>query len=199
MKVGMIFECGPQGADLKVCKHLVYMLNPSIEISAVTLTNKRGMIADCGLAAAQLLADGCDRVIIVWDLCPPWSSVSPCRKEDRDAIMRSLSAAGAALTRVHLVCIEQELEAWLIADNRALVSFLSRSTRSARIPGVRKSDQISNPKRWLSKRFQENGRSQGYRDLEHAEKIIQHLPDCSRIKRCPSFARFALKVADIKL
>jgi hypothetical protein len=48
MKVGMIFECGPDGADKKVCEHLAYQLDPDIEISSVTLTNKPGLVENCG-------------------------------------------------------------------------------------------------------------------------------------------------------
>lgn len=63
MKIGMIFECGPDGADKKVCEHLARMIEPDITISSVTLDNKPNLISECGIAAAQLLLDGCDRVI----------------------------------------------------------------------------------------------------------------------------------------
>ncbi|MGK7873814.1 MAG: hypothetical protein AB4426_11040 [Xenococcaceae cyanobacterium] len=72
MKVGMIFECGPNGADKAVCEHLVRMLKPDIEISSVTLNNKPNLLSDCGDAAASLLGEGCDRIVIIWDLYPPW-------------------------------------------------------------------------------------------------------------------------------
>ncbi len=36
MKVGMVFECGPQGADKAVWTHLAAALRSGIEISAVT-------------------------------------------------------------------------------------------------------------------------------------------------------------------
>ena len=71
MKVGMIFECGPDGADKKVCEHLARMLQPDIEISSVTLDNKPNLLSGCGATAAQLLEDGCDRIIVIWDLHPP--------------------------------------------------------------------------------------------------------------------------------
>lgn len=127
MKVGMIFECGPDGADLHVCRHLARSLQPDIEIAHVTLGNKPQLVAECGTAAAQLLAEGCERVVIVWDLHPPWrlNKQKPCRKKDREAIFSSLSRAGVDALQMSLVCIEEELEAWLIADGRALTSVLS--------------------------------------------------------------------------
>lgn len=61
----MIFECGPAGADKKVCEHLARQLQLELEIMSVTLDNKPRLISDCGRAAAQLLRDGCDRVLII--------------------------------------------------------------------------------------------------------------------------------------
>ena len=40
MKVGLILECGPQGADKAVCEYLVKLLNPEIEVVSRTLDNK---------------------------------------------------------------------------------------------------------------------------------------------------------------
>ena len=58
MKVGMIFECGPKGADKKVCTQLVSMIDPEIEIVSMTLDNKAKLVAGCGQAAAKLLREG---------------------------------------------------------------------------------------------------------------------------------------------
>src|SRR5216684_2159796 len=111
MKVGMIFECGPDGADLQVCKHLARLLQPEIEIAHVTLDNKSRLVAECGSAVARLLNERCERVVIVWDLHPPWRSnrEKPCRREDREAILNSLTRAGVRSSHVFLVCIEEEL------------------------------------------------------------------------------------------
>jgi len=68
----MIFECGPAGADKKVCEYLARQLQPQLEIISVTLDNKPKLINNCGRSAAQLLKAGCDRVVIIWDLYPAW-------------------------------------------------------------------------------------------------------------------------------
>jgi hypothetical protein len=96
-KVGMIFECGPQGADKKVCEILLKKLDPMIETKSVTLDNKPNLVQKCGAAAKQLLeTEKCDRVIILWDLYPAWRTddEKPCRKEDRESIIESLDGAG---------------------------------------------------------------------------------------------------------
>jgi hypothetical protein len=194
MRVGMIFECGPDGADCKVCEHLARRLQPDIEIISVTLDSKPKLVAECGLAVVKLLREGCQHVIIVWDLYPPWQKkgVRPCRRDDREAIWRSLTNAGVTLSRVSLVCIEEELEAWLIADGRAVSTVLSRSAHPVRVQDVGRPERRRNPKRHLIRVFQQHGRS--YVDRIHARKIVEALPDLTRIKRCTTFVRFAVKV-----
>ena len=53
MKVGIIFECGPDGADRKVCEHLAKRIKPDLKIESVTLDNKPKMIRGCGQRAAH--------------------------------------------------------------------------------------------------------------------------------------------------
>ena len=195
MKIGMIFECGPQGADKKVCEYLARQLQPDIEIIGVTLDNKPNLIASCGQAAAQLLNEGCERVLIIWDLYPAWreKGQKPCRREDREAIHKSIENAGVPLSSVHLICITEELEAWLIADGRAISAVLSTPAHPISIPDKKRTESIKNPKGDLMKLFKEKS-GRPYSDLQHAEKIAKKMPDLSKINRCPSFSRFASKV-----
>jgi len=194
MRLGMIFECGPDGADMKVCEHLVKHLRPDARIRSITLDNKPKLIAECGAVAAMLLREGCGNIIIVWDLYPAWRErgQSPCRADDRILIMDSLKTAGVR-SRVHLVCIEEELEAWLLADGRAISCVLSTTAHPVRVKDVKNSESVNNPKKRLNRLFTEKtGRP--YNDIVHAEKIIRKLPDLNRIRRCSTFVRFAEKV-----
>lgn len=199
MKIGMIFECGPQGADRKVCEYLAKRIRPDLIIISETLDNKPNLVTECGIVASELLSEGCERVIIVWDLYPAWreKGAKPCRKEDREDIMTSLTAAGIELERVALVCIEEELEAWLLADNRAINKVLSRPTHKVNIKRQQKPER-GNPKTRMTKLFKEYT-GQTYRDLRHAEMIAKAMPDFQRIRKVETFKRFALKVADEEL
>lgn len=200
MKIGLILECAPEGPDQQVCEHLLGRLRPNADVLSVTLGNKLNLIARCGDAAAQLLAEDCQRVIIVWDLYPPWRprGEKPCRREDRQEIFTSLEQAGVALANVHLVCIREELEAWLLADRGAISTAISRMTgRRARIPDTKKPELVRNPKVKLDNIFRENTYRQ-YQGHNHAIRIIREA-DFNKIKRCPSFARFALKATGTQL
>ncbi len=199
MKVGMIFECGPHGADRKVCEHLAKRIRRDLEIKSETLDNKPNLIAECGIVATKLLEDGCERVVIVWDLYPAWreSGAKPCRKEDRECINSSLISAGVEVDKIALVCIEEELEAWLLADNRAISNVLSRPTHKVNIKRQRNPER-GNPKKRMTKLFKEHvGRP--YRDLQHAELIAKSIQDFQRLRKVETFKRFARKVADLEL
>jgi hypothetical protein len=196
MKLGMIFESGAQGADRQVCRHLAEELDASIEVEYVNHMNKPEMISACGKDVRHLMAQGCEKVLIVWDLYPSphGSDRKPCRKEDRDAIVQSLTYAGMEDEPVHLVCITEELEAWILADGRALTAYLSRPSHPAKkIRSNKKPDQISSPKKRLIKLFRENGRGK-YNSLVDAIRIVKRLPDLNHLRRSPSFRRFEEKL-----
>ena len=198
MKVGMIFECGPNGADRKVCVRLAKLLDSSLRIAVRAAGNKPKLENDCGDLAAQLFDRGCERVVIVWDLYPSWSSEIPCRKQDREAIFSSLNKAGIDLGKVALVCIEEELETWLLSDERAIGRMLSKPHRQVRIGRRRNVEQIRNPKSALRDLFRQQG-GQDYNDYYHADLIAREITDFQRLRRVASFRRFALKVADVTL
>jgi hypothetical protein len=89
---------------------------------------------------------------------------------------------------VYLICIEEELEAWLLADHRAIAAFLSVAVHQ--VKSVKHPERVRNPKRQLQKIFQQHGRS--YNDIVDAERLVKKLPDLNRVeKRCKTFTRFA--------
>ena len=190
----MIFECGPQGADKKVCEYFARQIQSDIKITSLTLDNKPNLIANCGNAAAQLIKQGCDRILIIWDLYPAWKEKGqkPCRKEDRLKILNSLKNAEVTSPNVYLICIDPELEEWFLYDLAALSSILSTPSHPV---DIRKSPNGgTNPKKALTKIFKENtGRP--YNDLIHAEAIAKKISKFDKIsKKCSSFARFIQKI-----
>jgi hypothetical protein len=204
MKIGFIFECGPDGPDVQVCHHLVHKLDSTIQFVPNTLDNKKKLVEDCGPVAKALLIE-CKKVIIVWDLYPAWreKGIKPCRHEDRLGIFQSLQAENVDLSKVFLVCIQEELEAWLLADYRAVTAMLKPLKHPhpvGRISRFSNPDRIRNPKKRLTKIFtQELGSGRRYVDYQHAIMLAREIPDFNRIRRSDSFKRFALKVAGSEL
>jgi Domain of unknown function (DUF4276) len=177
MKIGMIFECVRNGPDQKVCEHLVKMLRPGTEILSVSLGNKPNNPAWGGRKAKS------------------------CLHNDRVKILDALAAAGVTSPPAHLVCIHKELEAWLVADGRALAAAISKLIRrSVTVRDVKRPEEEKDPKAKLDRIIRNHcGHSRPYQAHFHAQRIIQELPDLNRIKQCPSFVRFAERAVDVTL
>ena len=197
MTIGFIFECGPQGADKQVCEYLAKVIRPELPCRSTTLDNKPSLLANAPTAARQLLNGGCDCVLIVWDLRPAWpdKASQPCRAAERKTLLDGLAREGLQNEPVHLVCVEQELESWLLADEVNLSVYLSTPAHKYKAPSVRRPDQIANPKALVMKHFNQ-ARGYRYDDRVHAIKVIQSQggPKLAKLRRSDSFARFEAKL-----
>jgi hypothetical protein len=198
MKVGLVFECGPKGADVQVCEYLAIAIRSGIVPVSRTLDNKANLLRDAGRVAAALLADGCERVLIVWDLRPAWpdKKAKPCRHDERAAMLKALEDAGVADGPVFLVCVEQELESWLLADEARISAYLSTSEHPFVAPRVRRPDREKNPKALMMNYFR-TARGWRYEDRIHAIQILRVASlDLKKLKRSASFARFESKLTE---
>lgn len=191
MKIGIICECGPQGAETQDFPELVKKLGLKHVLDIVPMDKKPKLVEGCGKAARQLFESGCERVLLIWDLYPGWreKGMKPCRKEDREAILASLQASKVDTRKTKLICIQEELEAWLLCDGRALAEVLSRQTYKVKVKDEKSPDGVSNPKGRMRKMFKLNGKSD-YNDMTDAIKIVKALPDTKKLQRSSSFDRF---------
>lgn len=199
MKVGFIVECGPEGAETKVIPHLARMIDDTIEPDVVPLDRKPVLKKDCGRWAKALLESGCSCVLIIWDLLGDWGEYEGkgCRHDDRAEIVESLKGAGLnpADNRIRLICIEKMLEAWLIADDRALSAFLSTQAHPVHVQQKKRPEHMPNPKATLIALFKRSGsRIRRYEDRQHAIRIAEKLPNLERLRRLQSFRRFEAKL-----
>jgi len=195
--IGMVFECGPQGADKLVCEYLGKHIRPEVEIKSRTLDNKENLLRDAGKVAAQLLQDGCACVLIVWDLRPAWPDKKdkPCRHNERQAVLKRLTEAGVPpAAPVYLICIEQELESWLLANERAISALLSTPAHAYSVPKVKSPDAVMQPKAAMLGHFSK-ARGWRYDDKVDALRVLKaSVVDLPRLRRSPSFARFEAKL-----
>ena len=106
---------------------------------------------------------------------------------------RNLSVAGEGGVnplKVTLVCIKEELEAWLIADGRALSKILSTDAHAVKVAHTKKADQVSNPKARLKRVFNQSPK-RTYVDHVHAIQVVRALPDLNQLNRLNAFSRFS--------
>jgi len=196
MTIGFIFECGPKGADMQVCEYLASQLKPGETLISRTMDNKLKLLAGAAPVAKQLLAEGCRCVLIVWDLRPAWPDKKdkPCRAKERQTLLEGLAKEGLQNGPVFLVCVEQELESWLLASDHAISVHLSTATRPYQADRVRKPDRVPKPKAVMNNRFMA-AKGRRYEDRVDAVNVLKAAEvDWKRLRRSPSFARFESKL-----
>ena len=196
MSIGFIFECGPKGADKQVCEYLAGQLKPGRKIVSRTMDNKLKLLEGAASVAKKLLQEGCERVLIVWDLRPAWPDKKdkPCRAKERQILLDGLKKEGLQNAPVYLVCIEQELESWLLASDHSISAFLSTPAHPYQARRVKRPDREANPKAAMNNHFMA-ARGTRYEDRVHAIKVLKAtVLDWKRLQQSASFARFERKL-----
>lgn len=195
-RVGILVECGRDGLEDVLCSRICELLREltgvALEIDVVPMDDKARLIQECGTVVSTLLANGCDRVVILWDERPAWPTLGDrlCWHRDRESIQESLRQAGVADGLAHLVCIEREFESWLLHDDAMLAAVLSTPSHPVRVPAQRNPHRMLNPKGTMTTLFREHG-GRRYVDIEHARDFARCLQDLGRLRRCETFRRFA--------
>ena len=198
MKLGLILECPKQGTDHQVYEYVINQLCNAIEVVVIPsgTTNKPSMIANCGEIAQTLIeAEACQKVAILWDLIPAWGGKA-CRKDDIDAITKNLIAANVDLSKIKLICIEPELEGWLIVDGAALTKYktdICRPHPVKKFNGAKLSAKSNNSKNTISKYLERK-----YNDIIEAIRIVKNIEDFDKIARKhESFSRLKEFVEEV--
>lgn len=91
------------------------------------------------------------------------------------------------------ICIEQELESWLIANENAVSAVLSTPTHSYTAKKVKSPDKVAQPKAAMINHFSQRGWR--YDDKVDAIRVLRAVDiDFKRLRRSVSFARFETKL-----
>lgn len=191
MKIGLILECQRGGPDQQIYEHLVKELYPNAHIETYPQTNKRLLMEQASLVCTEALSvDNCDFVFIIWDLSPAHPDIKArlCMKLEKDQLLHELHTKGVDSTKVKLVCVEYELESFLIADGRGLTQLVqSTTTHPIRaFPDCKTKAMQKGPKNTIWKYYPR------YNDFTDAIKILRNFNgDYGRMRRKnPCFNRF---------
>lgn len=195
MNVGVLVECGRDGLEHVVVNRICELMRAETgepqAFDIVPMDSKTQLIRECGPVVAQLLNDGCDRVVLLWDERPAWPKrTGPlCWHNDRTDILANLRQAEVDEHPVFLVCIEREFESWLMFDEPMLRTVLCTPEHpKLRKPPPRNPDSAKNPKGAMTSLFKQHGKR--YIDVQFARKFAQGLTTLGRLRRCQTFQRF---------
>lgn len=202
-KIGLLVECGRDGLEVVVCRKICELLAKEfgleLDIDIVPMDTKRNLIEGCGTATAKLLAQGNERVVILWDERPAWPKVGEplCWHNDRVQILAELAKANVPPAKAHLVCIEREFESWLLFDDKMLEGVLSTAAHPVTVPKPRKPDKHKNPKGAMTTLFRKlSGGRHVYVDVQYAQRFAKHLTGLSRLRKCDTFKRFENRMVE---
>jgi hypothetical protein len=106
--------------------------------------------------------------------------------------LAELTQVGIDDQPVYLVCIEREFESWLLFDHPMLSDILSTPAHPVRLPRQKNPDRIANPKGRMMTVFKQHRKR--YVDTVYARRFANALTTLTRLRRCPTFCRFAEKV-----
>lgn len=200
MKLGFVFECSPGGCDIKVFQHILKLINPGFDFTFnfhhAAMKSKKELEKGCGKEVKRLKSIGCEKIFVVWDLIPTWKEDgTPCRHDDKEKIKKSLAAYALTSNDIIFLCIERELESWLIADEKALKSFfITKNDMKDEITQVKYPDKHHDPKGLLNKYFNTYRRVRSFEPMIHTELLLAKMTDVHNLRRSKSFQRFYFKL-----
>jgi len=205
MKLGFVFECSPGGGDIKVFRHIIKLIYPTFDFGKnfhhAALKSKKELEKECGKEVKRLKGIGCQVIFVVWDLIPAWKEDGkPCRHDDKEAIKKSLAAFNLTENEIIFLCIEKELEAWLIADEKALKEyFITKKSMKDEIVKIRYPDTHHDPKGLLDKYFTLYRGHRSFQPMIHTEPLLKHYSEVRNFRRSKSFKRFYYKLTGKQL
>ena len=189
MKIGLILECAPDGPDWQVYSLWIKrLLGKEVQVEQSSAVNKKQLVQQAGSRTKNLLAEGCEKVFIIWDLWPAWGTAKPDMAADVSAIESSLRRAGVTDPCVYLLCVNRMLESLLLVDGKALNAVLGLA-KGKKTPGNRNNPRaVADPKAYLDKWFKEARRGD-YLDYVHAKQIANQVDFARLRKRTDEFSR----------
>ncbi len=198
-RVGIICEGGPGFEDQQVLTDLAIQILGHADIICLPQGSKPQLFAECGKVTRQLInTDGCSKVLIVWDLEPSHSETGACRHDDRQRVFATLDATGLQHHPcVFLLCIEKELETWLLADGSAISKVLHRPPHPAPQISNTRNLGAGNPKGRLKRIFKNHGHGREFDAKTDGPAIAKALPaNFGALGRFDTFQRFGRKLTE---
>lgn len=190
-KLGVILECDAGGPDELVFKCLVRRLSPETKVLVRTQGNKPAVFERGADVAKSLVeTDGCDLVLIVWDLKPLFEAAGNCVDEANELRENLSGLPSVTRKRVKLLCLSYELETWLLADAAAVRDHLSTPAHPCKWKRIKNPESFTDAKSALNK-VCKDFRGRRYEDFREAIQIASLWTTTTKFRGIRSFERFS--------
>ncbi len=110
-RVAILVECGRDGLEVHMCRRICTLLRDQyqalFEEEIVPMDNKSRVLDDCAAVARNLLAEGFDRVVILWDEEPAWPDQHEtlCWHHEKEHLLNSMR--GTPESSVNSPCLHR--------------------------------------------------------------------------------------------
>src|ERR1700723_697443 len=98
-----------------------------------------------------------------------------------EKVLSGLHTAKVPAEVAHLVCIERELESWLLYDHKMLECVLSKPTHPVTVPKQKNPHRQKNPKALMTTLFRILG-GEVYVDVQFAQRMADCLTALNRLR-----------------
>ena len=175
----MICIFGEDESDTLALKHIIRKLRNDQSIPIKTKNfNSCGDMLSTGHRIMKLYHDeGCTSFVISYDS----DGQKPIERQ-KEAYNRIVKASGLNVPSVILVPVE-EIEAWILADNKAVQSVI----KTWQPVEILHPETVSDPKEHLESITRGANRKARYYHASHNPIVAQHLDLSIVHKKCPSF------------
>lgn len=200
MKIGFVLECSPGGPDAIVYPFVANKICPALQIEKPeTLKDKKTLLQEAPLVAKTLLETGCQKVFVIWDKKPRWKDDAGNCNTDKSTIEEGLANLQVSLNDIYLVCIDEMLESWMIADGDGVTNWInSKTTHKIKAFGDHKKSEQSAPKERIKAYLKDNFGKWQYNDYDDNFDIVKQLSNFTKaIKYNPSFGGFVEALNEI--
>lgn len=182
-KLGLIIE---DESDSTVIAELVRKLRPTAKFSIIPVHagGCARIRAKAGSWSQNLAARGCNSILVVHD----------CDRHKESDLRKLLEAQIQAcpIGAKSIIIPVEEIEAWLLADNRAIKSAMNLKREPKFVPNPQK---IRNPKEHLEALvFALSNKEKRYVNTRHNGRIAEEI-DLEQVRRCASFQHFEAFIA----
>ncbi|HNR19082.1 MAG TPA: hypothetical protein PKN75_08595 [Bacteroidia bacterium] len=197
MKVGFVTEGAKGSPDAKIYPYVAKKFCPQLEVvGSFPLGQKSTVINSSSEEIQKLFELGCEYVFVMWDRMPKWTGGTGKCEDDKQTLLKNLTANNIDVAKIKMGCIDEMTESWMVADGRGVTDYF-RNKISTQVPKFEDNKKIAE-QAGAQNRIKKHVGASKYIPYNDNFGIVKALPDFDMAARWnKSFADFKNDVSQI--